>query len=496
MIRQLIPRLKQGGLVAFLVILFGGINLFTSFFGLYNFDLTSRKTYSLSPVTREVLSHLNDQLTVKVYISSSLPARFLPIKNYVLTTLWRIERLSKGKIHLELIDPQKDPKKAEEAKNYGLPEVEFTVISNDQYQTKKGYFGLVMLFTDRTAIIPVFNQGSTFEYEFMRRLLKITRDKEPKLYLAVGHGESFRNSRRFYQELKKEYRLTDLDLTKETELLKNGTTSAKAILIYSPTTKWKVEEVKGIQNWLEKGKNLIIFADPLSLDAQFNPHFNCSNINTLLAPLGVTLKKKLIFSPSGEVISLNLPNSPLAILRYYGFWFKLKPKDINPQLGWKNDLIGTTLSWAGSLQASASATPLVKVQEINQVNCPLNIQPGAIKFDESKKSTATVALLVGKKGKILIFADGDFVNDNYLSRYPHNLSTALDMIDLLAFDPRLLQLRAKKINPQLLPSFAPADRERYKLMMIGLPIGVIIVFSGIVALIEKKTRPKLRGTDA
>ncbi len=480
------------GIAIFLALVFVVVNVFISLFGFYHLDLTSERQYTISPVSRQIISHLPDQVTVKVYISSSLPARFLPIKNYILTTLWQMERLSRGKLKLQLIDPDKDKKVKEEAKNYGLPEVEFTVISNDQYQTKKGFFGLVMLFTDRTAVIPVFSQGGTFEYEFIRRLLKITAAEEPKLYLAQGHGESFQTAQRLYQELAKEYKLVEMNLTKEFTTL-GLDKQAKAIFIYEPTNKWQGKEIKRLKNWLTKGKNLIIFADPLTLDSHFNPHFNCDNLQTLLQPLGVNMEKKIILFPHGEVISLSLPNSPLAVLRYYGFWFKLQAKDINPQLAWRNDLIGTTLSWAGSLTASSSATKFIEVKGINKIDCPLSIQPNDQKFDQAKMTSAVVSfLLPQEKGKIIVLADGDFVSDNFVQRYPQNLAAALDMIDLLAFDPRLLQLRAKKIIPHLIRSLTPEEKEKYKMLILISPLGVIFISALGIGVIEKKGYKKLR----
>ncbi len=495
MIRKIKKINWEWGVIISLILAFGIVNVFTSLFGFYHLDLTSERQYTLSPVSRQIISHLPDQVTVKVYISSSLPARFLPIKNYILTTLWQMERVSGGQLKLQLLDPDKDPKVKEEAKNYGLPEVEFTVISNDQYQTKKGFFGLVILFTDRTAIIPVFSQGGTFEYEFMRRLLKITAAKEPKLYLAKGHGESFQNAQHLYQELAKEYKLVEINLTKGFSGL-NLDEQAKAIFIYRPTDKWKKEEIQKLKDWLAKGKNLIIFADPLTLDSHFNPHFNCDTLQTLLQPLGVNIEKKLIFSPHGEVISLSLPNSPLAILRYYGFWFKLRAEDLNPQLAWRNDLVGTTLSWTGSLTATSSATKFIEVKGINKIDCPLSIQPGDHKFDQTKTTSGVVSLLLPReKGKIIVLADGDFVSDNFLQRYPQNLAPALDMIDSLAFDPRLLQLRAKKIVPHLIRPLKPEEKEKYKMIILLSPLGVVLISALGVGVIEKKTYKKLKSEE-
>ena len=485
---------KNGGLL-FLILSVVAVNLFVSWFGLYNFDLTLDRRYSLSPVSRQILSKLKDQVTIKVFLSSNIPGRFLPIKNYVLTMLWKMERVSGGKLRIQVLDPDKDPKLQQEAKNYNLPQAEFTVIENDQYQTKKGFFGLVMLFTDRTAVIPIFNQAGSFEYDFIRRLLKLTAKYEPKLYLTTGHQENFQTSQRFYRELNKEYNLVYFDPQTEKADLLDGR-KAKAILIYNPQSEWTEKSLAQIKGWWQKGKNVIIFADPLSLDKKFRPHFNYSNLQPLLTLFKLKMTKNLILAPQGQPISFNLANSPLAVIRYYGLWFKIQASDINPMVAWKNDLVGTTFLWAGNLiptGRSEKVTQLVKMKGINLVGCPCSIQPSDLRFDQNKEKSALISLLYApaNKGKVLVTADADFISDNALRRYPGNLAGALDNVDILAFDERLVRLRAKSMTSHLLRPLTNRQKQNYRWLILASAPAAVAFLALTIGVITKIKQRKL-----
>ncbi len=468
------------------------LNLIVFNFGLYRFDLTSDKRYSLSPATAQILSQLPDKVTVKVYISGQIPGKFAPLKNYVLTTLLTMQRLSHNKLKVLVYDPDQNEQKRQEAKDYNLPEVEFTIIENDQFQTKKGFFGLVINFTDRTDIIPVFDRIDTFEYEFIRRLLKITAPTEPKLYV-FDPDNMLSKATRFRQQLNQTYQLVDINLNPDTNL---DTQNTKAIFIYNPQQSLTDDQIKVLQKWQSNNRHLIVFVDGLSLDDQFIPQFNFDKHQKLLQLFNLSMPSKLLLAPRGEVISFTAPNIPFPIFQYYNFWLKVKSTDVPTQIAFKNDLIGTVFPWVSYFDYDSNQsniTPLLTFTQINTLDCPCSIQPGSFEFkpDQTQSATSMVLINNNDKTKALVLADADFVDDNMIRRYPQNLKLGLDAIDLLAFDDRLINLRAKTIQNRSLKDLTPSQKQYYKILMLTLPVITLLNLAALIYLINRWHSKKL-----
>ncbi|NOY15149.1 MAG: GldG family protein [bacterium] len=484
---------------AVLITLFVLVNLVAFNLGFYRLDLTQDKRFSLSPVTRQILTQLPDQVLVKVYVSSKVPGKFVPLKNYVLTSLLTMQRISHGKLKVLVYDPDKDAQKQQEAKNYNLPEVEFTVIENDQFQTKKGYFGLVLSFTDRTETIPVFDKIDTFEYEFIRRLLKITASHQAKLYLSDNHQEKWDKSKFFRQELAKNYNLVNISIADQ-DLQNLDKQKAKAIFIYNPQSTWQETEIEKLKKWQAQNKNIVIFADGMSLDDNFMPIFNFAKHKNLLQAFQVDMPQKLLLAKKGEVISFTSPNIPFPVFQYYGFWLKAKPSDVNQDLAWKNDIIGSVFPWTSYLEFDAKNsdyTPIVTFKNINKVTCPCSIQPGTFKFDPSKTDQAVSALLYQPQnaGKVIILADADLAADDIIKRYPQNLKLALDLVDLLAFDERLILLRSKTILTRSLKDLSPSQKQAYKISILASPVLVLINLAALIYLLNRFYHKRLIWTE-
>ncbi len=497
MLSQMKPgRRFSGALLVASIIL---INLLVARFGLVSFDLTKDQRYSLSPPAKEILSQLPDQVTVKVYISSNIPAKFNPVKNYVLTTLLNMQRQSRQRLRVEVYDPDKDPDKAQEARDYQLPQADFSVIEKDQFQVKRGYFGLVILFTDRSETIPFFGQIDSFEYEFIRRLLKLTASTEPKLYLSTGSGEDWQSANTFYQELGKSYNLVRLDLATDnlTEVVDNKT---QAILVYNPQNKIDDKVVSQLKAWWQTGgKNVILFLDGMTMDDKFQPRFNFDKYSKLLSLFNLKMKPQLVLSRQGEVIPMQANNLPFPVFRYYGFWLKATIKDVNQDLAWYKDLVGTVWPWTAALTYpidNKDYRSIIEFKGVNLIDCPCSLQPEAVGFDPKQAKTVTTGLIylpeTDKEGKFIAVADADFVSDNMLNRYPQNLKAALDSVDQLAFDERLARLRSRIVKDRSLKPINQAQKQRFKLAFLLSPVGMIIALAGLSILATKLFKKRLQ----
>jgi len=73
-------------------------------------DLTQEKRYSLSDPFYNIIRGLEDPLKITYYVSENVPAEFEVYKRDLLDKLNEIQTGSEGRIQVEIVDPNKDPK--------------------------------------------------------------------------------------------------------------------------------------------------------------------------------------------------------------------------------------------------------------------------------------------------------------------------------------------------------------------------------------------------
>ena len=127
-------------------------------------DLTDNKMYSLSSSSKEVVSQVDDLLTMKVYFSSDLPNELGNTKRFLQDILEEFRAYSNGNIRFFFEDPQSDENLEEQARKDGIQPVQMQVIENDKVEIKKVYLGLVMLYENKKDNIPVIQNTAGLEY--------------------------------------------------------------------------------------------------------------------------------------------------------------------------------------------------------------------------------------------------------------------------------------------------------------------------------------------
>ena len=83
--------------------------------------------YSLSSSSKEVVSQVDDLLTMKVYISSDLPNELGNTKRFLQDILEEFRAYSNGNIRFFFEDPQSDENLEEQARKDGIQPVQILV---------------------------------------------------------------------------------------------------------------------------------------------------------------------------------------------------------------------------------------------------------------------------------------------------------------------------------------------------------------------------------
>ncbi len=140
------------------------------------FDCTSDKAYSLSPLSREIAGNLKREVSLRLYISPDTAAMPGSTRQYAERVKWLLSDLasaSKGKIHLELIQPEADSPEEEAALLDGIQPV--------RNPTGEGFFaGLAISCRADDATIPYLfpQQENLLEYDVIRKILNVSADSK------------------------------------------------------------------------------------------------------------------------------------------------------------------------------------------------------------------------------------------------------------------------------------------------------------------------------
>jgi ABC-type uncharacterized transport system involved in gliding motility auxiliary subunit len=164
-----------------------GITLFA------RWDLTRARIYSLSDVSRQVVSTLSEPLTINVFYSRNLPPPYNTVEQYLRDLLeeyavngnrffnYRFYDVSaeEGDIPSEARDNQKL------ANTYGISPMQVQVIEKDEVKFQRAYMGLAMIHGDLIEQIPSITTADGLEYRITTAIQKMN-DKISALLRLPG----------------------------------------------------------------------------------------------------------------------------------------------------------------------------------------------------------------------------------------------------------------------------------------------------------------------
>lgn len=178
--------------VILIIVIIIGVNfIFSKFFT--RIDITKNKTYTLSQVSKDIVSNLNDKLDVKAFFTTTLPPPYNNIKNEVKDLLEDYRVYSKGNFNYEVVsagdESDENNEVVKEAQKYNISPVQVQVMDNDKYEVKNALMGMAILYQGKTELIPVIQNTNSLEYEITSRIKKLTAERKKKIGFLTGHNE-------------------------------------------------------------------------------------------------------------------------------------------------------------------------------------------------------------------------------------------------------------------------------------------------------------------
>ncbi|MDY0132455.1 MAG: Gldg family protein [Desulforegulaceae bacterium] len=446
------------------------INILVSDLSL-RFDSTENKIYSLSNATHEIIKKTKNPITLKYFNNASsisdIPGEFKAYSKRIEDLLKEYSRYSKGKIILETIKPEIDSEEEDNANAFGLRGIELPGENNL-------YIGLAAISGEKEEIIPFFDPENEpkLEYELTSIISRLQSQKKKRIgilssinILGGPHFQGQQSPKWYFTDvLEKQYELENLDLD-----LESIPEDIDLLILFQPKEVSEKINKQALKS-LEKGKRLIILADPLSLldpegrmapysfpmkeelenyGIKFNETTAIADLNAATQIMGRDNTPELnpgwlsIFADGisqENIISANLENLLFPIAG--GIEFEKKEGLSYESLAWssKNSILydPSMLQFQGMDALKHNFNP-----EDKNYSLALKVSGKFSKDNEAK-------------GTLVLISDTDFLFDQFYMQkqnflgfemanmFNDNLNFFLNCVELMCGEPELIEIRSRQ----------------------------------------------------
>ena len=164
---------------------------------------------------KNVVSNLDDLVTIKAYFTENLPPYLINVRRQVADLLEEYRAYANGNFQFEFIDPAADSTEATRVQRMGIPRVQMNVIEKDKQQVIQGYLGIAILYEDKNETIPVVQDTRTLEYDLTTAIKRISTKDIKRVGFMAGHGELELNTdlNIALRELEKQYQVMPTDIS-------------------------------------------------------------------------------------------------------------------------------------------------------------------------------------------------------------------------------------------------------------------------------------------
>lgn len=455
-------------------------------------DLTQEKFFTLSDGSKNLVSKLPDDVTIKFYFSKSVRNLPVPIKAYatrVEDLLRQYSSVSKGKITLEILDPRPDTDAENWARRYGLKPVPV----NDGAEL---FFGLAAFAGKNESVIPYIDprREQLLEYDISEALQKLLSKERPVVGLLstlemiaqkpVYDMQSILQGKGdwvFINELRKiaEVEGVAVDAKSISERIK--------ILILHHPKGLSDDTLRAIDQHVLRGGKLIALVDPFSrvdLDKQLQAGStsnitNSSDLKTLFTAWDVEFDASKVVGDLKYPTQINAGGAPIT----YPFFIQVAEKGINKESKIAGQLRQLMFGEAGSLalrsgsphQFDRLVTTSTSAGTLSAEALNMGPEAASRRLSAENKELTIAALLRGKfksaftppaaksdwlsqsktESIVIVVADADFAADqNSVQKIPFgnqivakpindNLSFLINSVDFLSGSEDLIAIRSR-----------------------------------------------------
>lgn len=465
-------------------------------------DLTRNDLFTLSPGTRQILSDLDDLVQVTLFASDELPPEVQLQLRDVRDLLSDLRRSSDGDLAVMELNPDDDAQAAEQASSYGIEPIEFNVLRDDEFQIRRGYYGLVVSYAGERAVFPAIQRTDDLEFRLASAIAGLTSRQRGTIgFVTNGNARPPSRLPGLQQSLGDRYEMSTIDLASDS--LPPPTPDTLAVLVVAgPTQPLDSLAVQRVRSFVAAGGSALLLLDPVEIAPQGGaPRAIRTGLEGFLEEQGVRPEEGLVMDlASAERISLGRPGSPGVVVPY-PLWPLTRPGSDHLitrglgtlGLGWSGsyevvDSVGVSALWATTDRAGLHGLdqPIAPEQDWQRPPDELAVRVVALALDRPPETPEDAP-----DGRIVLVGDVTFTELEFVQSNPQNLTFLANAIDWLAQDEALIQIRSKNRTPPALVFTADSLREALRWgNLVGVPL--LFVLFGLARVTGRRRRAEQR----
>ncbi len=449
-------------------------------------DITENHQYTLSSATKQILSNLEDPVTVQAYFSKNLPVDIEKVRKDFQDLLVEYNTLSKGNVDYEFIDPSGSEDEERSAMQEGIRPVLINVREKDQTTQQKAFMGAVLSFGDQKEIIPFISQETPMEYELTTAIKKMTAVDKPSVGFITGHGEpDLSRMGQAVQALSVIFSVEMIDLDAEPAI----PARFRAVAMIAPVDSLPPAHLGKLDDYLAMGGKLLVAMNAVTGDFSTAQGTAVeSNLFAWLAEKGIRVEPSFVIdSRSGSVTvqqqqgffrmntQVQFPYFPL--VQSFG------DHPVSKGLDQVIFQFASPIQFAGD--SMSQFTPIIRSSDragIQQAPTFFDVQRKWSNSDFPMSNIVMGGVLEGviegsPEAKLVVFTDGDFPQgEPGRGINPDNANLLTNAIEWLSDDTGLSALRTKAVLSRPIDELEEGRRTFLKFLNFFLPIGLVLLF--------------------
>lgn len=430
-----------------------------------NLDLTSSDLYSINKQTEELVSSLEDEITIYWVVQEGYEDSVVEklLENY--------KDLNK-KVNIEKIDPVVNPSftnkyTSESVYNNSL------IVTNESGE-KNQYISYYDIY--ETSYDDSYNTVTSFDGEsaLTSAINYVTSTTTSKVYYLSGHGEKKIPSNVEENFSKDNIALEELNLLTEEAVPED----CKALIIYSPSTDLSSDDAEKVRSYLSAGGDMMLFTD--CSDTSLN------NLYELMSEYGVKAVEGMVVEGNSNYFLSNYANYLIPTFGSHdityplidGSYYVLVPMAHGiEQTREIEDVTVTPL-----LQTSEDA--FSKLDGVNSTNA--NKESGDIDTEYGFALAVAITKTLEEGETNIVWISSSYITDSRMNEMVSgsNMDFVCNSLSWICDIENSITIRAKSINTEYL-SLTSAQSSRWTIIMVAI-VPLTFIIAGIIVWLKRR----------
>lgn len=327
-------------------------------------DLTRSRAWSISPVSKDILRGIQDQVHVTYFLSDTLRS-LSPSPGRVIDLLQEYASESRGRVVVTVVDPEKTGQ-GESARRFGILPQQIQVIQQNEQRTADVYSGIAIDYLDRYTSLPAVFSPDGLEYSLSFAVRKVLAGRRLVVGVIVGEpGKSLRNDFDTLQTgLARDYSLHEY-------LPGDPIPPEVDVLVVMGGMQWGEQELRPLDTYIVSGGKVLFAVKGLRVQTanMFTAQpVGASPLLDMIESYGVQVGRDMVLDSAARDYRLpqQRPNGQIGweTIGRYPPWVSIQGPDVSSENPITSHFTGLDLLWPVALspvpRGGVHAEPLVK----------------------------------------------------------------------------------------------------------------------------------------